>query len=144
MKRHVLAVGAIALATALGAGPAVADSAVPVPQQSTAQSPASVQASDTTVAPSASAQAPVEANAPVCVDSTCGGGSAAQDAGTTSSGTSGQGSSQPQSADQSPGSAQAGGTTVAPRVAAQAPVQASAPVCGDSTCSASSASQDAG
>src|SRR5256885_1175976 len=119
MKRHVLAVGAIAIATALGAGPAVADSAVPVPQQSTAQSTASVQASDTTVAPSASAQAPVEANAPVCVDSNCGGGSAAQTTG-SSPGASGQvGSAQPQSSDQSPASVQAGGTTVAPSVDAQ-------------------------
>ena len=144
MKRLItLSVMLIALATA---APALAD-----PGQSTDQSAGTVQIGSVSLSPAASANAPANAQAPVCVASTCDDEAGAQEsAGSSASATGANPSSSDsspdggQSADQSVGTAQVGSVSVDPAAAVSAPVNANAPICVLADCSSSSAGQQAG
>jgi hypothetical protein len=97
--------------------------------QSADHSLLTVQACGADVTPSASANAPVNANAPVCVASDCEGGTSSQEssgahAQTTSPGSAGGA----QSADHSIGTVQVGEVNVAPAAAVNTPMNANAPV----------------
>jgi hypothetical protein len=81
------------------------------------------------MAPAASVNAPVNTNAPVCVASDCGSGSASQQsAGANSETTSAASPGGEQSADHSIGTVQVGAVKVAPAAAVNTPVNANAPV----------------
>jgi hypothetical protein len=140
-KLFTLGAMLIALATA---GPAVADHG-----QSADHSVLTVQLGSGTVSPAASANAPANVDAPVCVAGICGNQAGAQENGGASAGTnggSGSGSSEPadQSADESIGTAQVGSATVDPAADVSAPVNANAPVCVLASCSSMSRGQRAG
>jgi hypothetical protein len=140
-KLFTLGAMLIALATA---GPAVADHG-----QSADHSVLTVQLGSGTVSPAASANAPANVDAPVCVARICGNQAGAQENGGASAGTnggSGSGSSEPadQSADESIGTAQIGSATVDPAADVSAPVNANAPVCVLASCSSTSRGQQTG
>ena len=140
-KLFTLGAMLIALATA---GPAVADHG-----QSADHSVLTVQLGSGIVSPAASANAPANVDAPVCVAGICGNQAGAQENGGASAGTnggSGSGSSEPadQSADESIGTAQIGSVTVNPAADVSAPVNVNAPVCVAAACSSSNGGQQAG
>jgi len=140
-KLFTLGAMLIALATA---GPALADHG-----QSTDHSVLTVQLGSGNVSPAASAHAPANVDAPVCVAGICSSQAEPQENGGASTGTnggSGSGSSAPadQSADESIGTVQIGSATVDPAAAVSAPVNANTPVCVAAACSSSSGGQQAG
>jgi hypothetical protein len=140
-KLFTLGAMLIALATA---GPALADHG-----QSADHSVLTVQLGPGTVSPAASANAPANVDAPVCVAGICGNQAGVQDNGSASAGTnggSGSGSSEPtdQSADESIGTVQIGSATVDPAAAVSAPVNTNAPVCVLASCSSTSRGQQTG
>src|SRR5207244_3320791 len=133
----ILALGAVVLALATAA-PALAG-------QSADQSAGTAQIGTATVDPSLTANAPVNADAPVCVASDCSDATATQTSGgseaSTSSGGGGDGG---QTADQSAGTVQVTDVNGSPAVTANAPVNADAPVCVASDCSGATAAQTSG
>ena len=140
-KLFTLGAMLIALATA---GPALADHG-----QSADHSVLTVQLGSGNVSPAASANAPANVDAPVCVAGICSSQAGPHENGGASAGTnggSGSGSSQPadQSADESIGTVQVGSATVDPAAAVSAPVNANAPVCILASCSSTSSGQQTG
>src|SRR5437868_6308150 len=127
--KPILALGAVVLALATAA-PALAG-------QSADQSIGTVQIGTATVDPSLTANAPVNADAPVCVASDCSGSNAEQQGGSGQSSpkTSDQSQTGGQTSDQSFGTVQANDVNGSPAVTANAPVNADAPVCVASDCS---------
>jgi hypothetical protein len=105
-----------------------------------------VQVGSADVSPAAAVEAPVDANAPVCVLAACSSASGGQQSGgaSASSGGSGSGGAGGQSASQSLGTVQVGSADVSPAVAAEAPVDANAPVCVLAACSSVSGGQQTG
>jgi hypothetical protein len=140
-KLFTLGAMLIALATA---GPALADHG-----QSADHSVLTVQLGSGNVSPAASANAPANVDAPVCVAGICSSQAGPQEndgASASTNGGSGSGSSGPadQSGEESIGTVQIGSATVDPAAAVSAPVNANAPVCVAATCSSSSGGQQAG
>ena len=133
-KLFTLGAMLIALATA---GPALADHG-----QSADHSVLTVQLGSGNVSPAASANAPANVDAPVCVAGIC----STQAASTGTNAGSGSGSDQPadQSADESIGTVQVGSVTVDPAAAVSAPGNANAPVCVLAACSSTSGGQQTG
>ena len=104
------------------------------------QSIGSLQVGSVAVNPAASANAPVNGNAPVCVASACSGGNSQQAAsGPTSSTTTGGGG--PQTVTQSILTGQVGSAGVDPVGAVNAPVNGNVPVCVASTCNGGNSQQ---
>src|SRR5439155_939134 len=107
----ILALGAVVLALATAA-PALAG-------QSADQSIGTVQVNDVNGSPAVTANAPVNANAPVCVASDCSGATATQTSGGSDSSTSsGGGGAGGQTADQSAGTVQVTDVNGSPAVTA--------------------------
>jgi hypothetical protein len=127
--------------SASGTGTADEDST-----QSASESLGTVQVGSVGVSPVVAADAPVDANAPVCVLASCSSGSGGQQTGGASGSSAGSGSGQAgdQSASESLGTVQVGSVGVSPVVAADAPVDANAPVCVLASCSSVSAGQQTG
>src|SRR5207249_4043393 len=96
--------------------------------------------------PAVTANAPVDADAPVCVASDCSGASAGQQGGSggSSTQTSDQSQTGGQTSDQSIGTVQVNDVNGSPAVAGNAPVNANTGVCVASDCSGSNASQESG
>jgi hypothetical protein len=140
VSRRLFILGAcIAVALATAASPALADG------QSATSSIGTVQVGSASVSPDASAAAPVNANAPVCVLAVCGGADGGQSTGSTTAGsqTTGQAPGA-QSAAGSIGTVQVGAANVDPTAAASVPVNANAPVCGVAACRGGTARQTTG
>src|SRR5439155_1248515 len=113
--------------------------------QNTDQSIGTAQVGDVNGTPAVTGNAPVNANAGVCVASDCSGSNASQQAGGGTSQTGGSGGGGgTQTADQSIVTGQVGSADVNPAAAVNAPINGNAPVCVASDCSGSNASQQAG
>ena len=141
MKRRLLAAGVgLMLAALASAGPAFAD------DQTANNSALTAQVKSVGVKPAASASAPVNANAPVCVLSSCSSSGGAQTSGGSASSSSDSGSTldNGQSAESSAGAAQVGSADVDPAVGANAPVNANTPICILADCSSSGGTQTSG
>jgi hypothetical protein len=94
------------------------------------------------VSPAVAADAPVDANAPVCVASDCSGSSAGQQTGgANAEAGSGGGNGGTQTAEQSLLTVQIGSANVSPVAVVEVPVNANTPICVASDCSNSNASQ---
>jgi len=137
--KSIVAVGALLCALATAA-PALAEKG-----QSASHSGLTVQVGSATASPSAAAESPANLNAPVCVASTCQSSPESQTVdGSSASGAGTADEDSTQSASESLGTVQVGSVDVSPVVAADAPVDANAPVCVLASCSSVSGGQQSG